>query len=447
MKYITLLIAILFITGCSQQLGSDLVIKNLIDKKVIPINKIHTSKGELKVENTDENENETFIIKSDKNSYSGDGNIDVIVSVTNLRKDEVGTLKLKYSKGEKIKSVSKYIPVNSTREVPIYSDVEVKCGLKASSTPCYKNIQTATTTEDYILDTWESIGLKDKIEKTNILKKETKGKYDDKDIEYLFPKGTTFLKVNIEYENKLGFEDKFYIEVFGENGGYGMLDPLITDIVSYYKLDGNSDDAVTTNDGTDTSITYSNANGIINNGAGLASASNSKIVSTLTGISGTVFSYSLWFKTSTTGANQTILAHYESNPAQLMILINTSNHVVISTWNGSSDPQVVTTGTYTDGDWHHLVAVKNGGSGEIYIDGSSVKTGSPNNNTITTNFVIGRDGVNNANSFNGAIDEVGIWEKVLTSTEVTELYNSGLACQYNFTNCPTLTSRRIINIQ
>jgi len=31
---------------------------------------------------------------------------------------------------------------------------------------------------------------------------------------------------------------------------------------------------------------------------------------------------------------------------------------------------------------------------------------------------------------NGIIDEVGIWDRVLTSTEITELYNSGVGKQY-----------------
>jgi hypothetical protein len=34
----------------------------------------------------------------------------------------------------------------------------------------------------------------------------------------------------------------------------------------------------------------------------------------------------------------------------------------------------------------------------------------------------------------GDIDEVGIWSRVLTSTEVTQLYNGGAGLQYPFTN-------------
>src|SRR5260221_9800184 len=52
---------------------------------------------------------------------------------------------------------------------------------------------------------------------------------------------------------------------------------LLTNIISYWKLDGNSNDATANaNDGTDNGITYSNANGKINQGAGF-DGSTSKI--------------------------------------------------------------------------------------------------------------------------------------------------------------------------
>lgn len=233
---LTILISIMVgftVFNYHENVGTDLsvltpteIVLSKVDTKVIPVDKIHTSEGEIKVENTDDNSNETFVIKSDKEVYSG-GNFDMIISVTNLREDEEGTLKLVYSKGETLNSVSRYIPVNSTIDVPIYSDVEISCPKKATSTPCYENTQTGTETQNIIIDSWENIVLKDKTTKSNLLKKETTGEYDDKEIKYLFPKGTTFLKLNISYEDTATFRDKFYIEIFGEDGGYGLLDPLI----------------------------------------------------------------------------------------------------------------------------------------------------------------------------------------------------------------------------
>ena len=36
------------------------------------------------------------------------------------------------------------------------------------------------------------------------------------------------------------------------------------------------------------------------------------------------------------------------------------------------------------------------------------------------------------------LDEVYVWGRDLTTTEITTLYNSGLSCQYDFTACPSL---------
>jgi hypothetical protein len=38
--------------------------------------------------------------------------------------------------------------------------------------------------------------------------------------------------------------------------------------------------------------------------------------------------------------------------------------------------------------------------------------------------------------FNGVIDEVVLWNRVLTDTERVALYNKGTGCGYPFTACP-----------
>src|ERR1035437_2399766 len=47
-----------------------------------------------------------------------------------------------------------------------------------------------------------------------------------------------------------------------------MASPLSTNLVSYWKMQANSNDSVATNNGTDTAITYNTGNGIIGQGAG-----------------------------------------------------------------------------------------------------------------------------------------------------------------------------------
>lgn len=98
-----------------------------------------------------------------------------------------------------------------------------------------------------------------------------------------------------------------------------------------------------------------------------------------------------------------------------------------------SNPTVVSI-TYptTLNSWHHVVGVKTGNTLQLYQDGILVNSttdtlGSlPVNNT--QDIVIGKYFMPNipvsANYFNGSIDEVGVYSRALSSTEVSEMYSN-----------------------
>ena len=50
--------------------------------------------------------------------------------------------------------------------------------------------------------------------------------------------------------------------------------------------------------------------------------------------------------------------------------------------------------------------------------------------TSPYHFNLGRRPLGNSYYYNGILDEIGVWDRELTSTEVTELYNSGSGKQY-----------------
>ena len=98
-------------------------------------------------------------------------------------------------------------------------------------------------------------------------------------------------------------------------------------------------------------------------------------------------------------------------------------------FNGGSATSVKSATDINDGNWHNVVAVFNPSTTmQIYIDGSldgenttSIPTSIDND---PVNFQIGRGG-NGAYYMDGNVDEVGIWDVALASTEVTELYTNG----------------------
>jgi len=105
----------------------------------------------------------------------------------------------------------------------------------------------------------------------------------------------------------------------------------------------------------------------------------------------------------------------------------------------------VTIGTISANTWHHLCVVKDGASITTYFDGSLANTGTGVAGTMDAAGVLAigpyrADDLAN-NLFDGTIDEAFITRTALTSTQVSDLYNSGLGFQYPFlANLPTPTA-------
>jgi hypothetical protein len=80
--------------------------------------------------------------------------------------------------------------------------------------------------------------------------------------------------------------------------------------------------------------------------------------------------------------------------------------------------------------WHHVVlTIGSDQDGVLYVNGSSQATFSNAFNTgVLNQFIIGVDkdaGSDDAQRFDGKIDEVAVWNDELTQDEVTTIYNSG----------------------
>ena len=73
--------------------------------------------------------------------------------------------------------------------------------------------------------------------------------------------------------------------------------------------------------------------------------------------------------------------------------------------------------------WHYIVAVWDGVSVKIYVDGvddsqEAIENGTVTTITTTANTKIGLDTTSVAHYFNGLIDEVRIWDKALRSEDI-----------------------------
>ncbi len=152
-------------------------------------------------------------------------------------------------------------------------------------------------------------------------------------------------------------------------------------------------------------------------------------------------SFSVWFKTSSNKRNQTILGNYESCSYSNtgFILINYGSEIE----TGSPNLQLYNAGSsiftnninMSDGNWHYAAGVFTDNSYNFYVDGILIasESGGYNNTLISLKSgaadAIGNGcGVTGESFFNGSIDDIRIYDRALTQTEVKELHQETTSC-------------------
>lgn len=220
---------------------------------------------------------------------------------------------------------------------------------------------------------------------------------------------------------------------------------LLTGINNYYKLDDASGstalDSVSANNGTWNGTLGSQWTTGIINGGGLFNGTNNYIVSgSNSGISGTnPISISCWFKTTNGTNSQGLLAVGASGIGlEFGLNIGGSNNLYLN-FVGGGGVNSTAASTYSTGIWNHFVGIWNGSDqstgtaiylNNVYIPFTTVLTSanSITNGPIYIGSILGAS----SEWIIGDMDEVGVWDRVLTPSEVSALYNSGVGFQYPF---------------
>ena len=83
-------------------------------------------------------------------------------------------------------------------------------------------------------------------------------------------------------------------------------------------------------------------------------------------------------------------------------------------------------GVVTLGVWQHVAVVADGATGTFYVNGKNAGSGALTQLPIDTtiSFVIGEVGSFAGRNFNGLIDEVRVYNRALSASEVLNLYQS-----------------------
>src|SRR3989344_5639548 len=140
------------------------------------------------------------------------------------------------------------------------------------------------------------------------------------------------------------------------------------------------------------------------------------------------FTIAFWIKpvVLTTGANVFNRGVINTGGYEIMVM-NTGMIHLHTNQSGASQTTAAPDGTLVNNIWSHIVVVRNGSTGYIYKDGVDVTSSQPtiiNPATSTSNASIGSRATA-TNFINAVIDEVRVYNRALSQSEITELYNLG----------------------
>jgi hypothetical protein len=228
--------------------------------------------------------------------------------------------------------------------------------------------------------------------------------------------------------------------------------PFLTNLVAYYKLgetSGTRVDSYTNGlDLTDVN-TVGGAAGIIGGGADFIAANNEALIIPDANKSSFQFpnqsyTFSFWFNADVINvSSDTLLGIYPSSASERQYWFSVQQNVVnFFHWDSAQAQKVlqkISFGYYFPDQWYFVAGVYDHAGQEIrlYVNDLTVVTLSVTTGASSAteeNFTIGSRKTDSTYdlSFDGTIDEIGVWNRALTAAEVATLYNSGAGLSYPF---------------
>lgn len=205
-------------------------------------------------------------------------------------------------------------------------------------------------------------------------------------------------------------------------------------LVAYYKMSNGSGTTLTDNSGNGRTGTLNNGPSWVLSGcfAGprncldfdgtndyvdCGSPTATRITNNLT--------ISAWVKTSLAAQRTYLTNQWYSFNSGILLGLNSSGKIHIAFCQANNnwdyhDPNF----TVSDGKWHNIVVTFSSGNLKTYVDGILIDSYTSSKTSITYNGTahlnIGRDSGSTEEFWSGSIDEVSIWNQVLTVAEIRE---------------------------
>lgn len=193
-----------------------------------------------------------------------------------------------------------------------------------------------------------------------------------------------------------------------------------TGLISYYKLEANSNDSYGSNNGVDASVSY--VAGKIGNTASYNGTNSKTTVGNPTNLQISTGTISCWIKTSGAGSSYRFI--FGKPSAYGVFLFD--GVLVVYNWSTYGTTGNKSTGiNLNDNLWHHIAFVfeSNTALNYLYLDGVLKLTFSWAVLNQTINFEIANS--SSVQNFNGLIDEASVYNTKLTQNQIELIYNGG----------------------
>jgi len=209
---------------------------------------------------------------------------------------------------------------------------------------------------------------------------------------------------------------------------------LLIDLVAYYELEDDAsntfvkDSAGNFNGTANRNTDLLSTSGIIGKALEFPAAADNVLINT-GNLQHEYVSLSCWVNTDSLVQFTNLIDGARGITSFILRVDN--NRLSFFIFSGGSFRSVVDPSNFPLSEWVHCAATYDGSVQKLYVNGEQVAT---NNHTGTLDAfdlrMLAKDPNNTTRSLPGKMDEVGIWSRALTESEVKTLYNNGNGLPY-----------------
>jgi hypothetical protein len=212
---------------------------------------------------------------------------------------------------------------------------------------------------------------------------------------------------------------------------------LTDNILAYWNLNNNGSGGVSLVDSTGNGNTLTNNDGVtLGTGIIAGDAVFDPILtnSLTTPITvGSDFSISAWVNVTAFDGGIAVLGSSTDSTAPAIIAGAPDTYFFYGNNGGDCNPATPASPLST-GTWNHIVGTVSSSTStcRYYVNGTLISDDTFTGLGNFTEIQLGAYFARSLLTFNGQLDEVGVWDRALTGAEVTQLYNGGIGLTYPF---------------